>query len=127
MTKEEINKLSERVIGCAIEVHRRLGPGHLESVYEKALCIELKREEIPFEKQKTLDVTYRVKPVGHFRLDILVDKIIVLELKSVERHDPVIEATILSYLKLGKYPLGLLINFNSKLLKDGIKRFVNNL
>jgi GxxExxY protein len=127
MTKEKINKLSERVIGCAIEVHRRLGPGLLESVYEKALCIELKREGIAFEKQKTLHVTYREKPVGIFRVDVLVEETIVLELKSVERHDPVFEATILSYLKLGNYRLGLLINFNSKLLKNGIKRFVNNL
>jgi len=127
MTKEEINKLSERVIGCAIEVHKRLGPGLLVSVYENALCIELAREGIPFERQKVLNVSYRGKPVGQFRVDVLVDETIVLELKSVERHDPVFEATILSYLKLGKYPLGLLINFNSKLLKDGIKRFVNNL
>ncbi|MCH7763545.1 MAG: GxxExxY protein [Candidatus Marinimicrobia bacterium] len=126
MTKDEINKLSEKVIGCCIEVHKRLGPGLLESVYEKALCIELKRNGIPFERQKTLHVTYRGESVGTFRLDILVKEIIVLELKSVERHDPVFEATILSYLKLGKYPLGLLINFNSKLLKNGIKRFVNN-
>lgn len=127
MTKDEINKLSERVIGCAIEVHRRLGPGLLESVYENALCIEMEREKIPFEKQKVLNVNYRGESVGHFRLDILVDETIVLELKSVERHDPVFEATILSYLKLGDYPLGLLINFNSKLLKDDTKRFVNNL
>jgi len=127
MTKHEINKISERVIGCAIEIHKCLGPGLLESVYEKALCIELELNGIPFERQKTLHVTYRGKPVGEFRVDILVNETIVLELKSVERHDPVFEATILSYLKLGDYPLGLLINFNSKLLKDGIRRFVNNL
>ncbi len=126
MTKHEIKKLSEKIIGCCIEVHRWLGPGLLESVYEKALCIELKRNGLPFEQQKTLHVTYRSESVGIFRVDILVKETIVLELKSVERHDPVFEATILSYLKLGKYPLGLLINFNSKLLKNGIKRFVNN-
>lgn len=127
MTKGEINQLSKRVIGCAIEVHRRLGPGLLESVYEKAICIELRHEGILFESQKSLHVNYRGEPVGVFRIDILVEEVIVLELKSVERHDPVFDAQILSYLKLGDYRLGLLINFNSKLLKDGIKRFVNNL
>jgi len=126
MTKDEINKLSEKIIGCCIEVHKRLGPGLLESIYEKALCIELAYHNIPFENQKILSVKYRNKPVGEFRIDILVENTIVLELKSVERHDPVFEAQILSYMKLGEFPLGLLINFNSKLLKNGIKRFMNN-
>ena len=127
MNKDDINRLSEQIIGLALDVHKNLGPGLLESVYEKALCIEFKRNDIPFERQKSLQVTYRNEPIGIFRVDILVNETIVLELKSVERRDPVFEATILSYLKLGKYPLGLLINFNSKLLKYGIRRFVNNL
>ncbi len=122
----ELNKITEMIIGCAIEVHKRLGPGLLESVYEKALCIELKHAGLNFIRQKSLSVLYRNESISEFKIDILVENIIVLELKSVERHDPVFEAQILSDLKLGNYPLGLLINFNSKLLKDGIKRFINN-
>lgn len=122
MDETAINKLTEGVIGCAIAVHRALGAGLLESVYEKALCIELKHEGIRYEVQKSLPVTYRGESVGDFKLDLLVDDVLVVELKSVERHDPLFEAQLLSYMKLGGYPIGLLINFNSKLLKDGIKR-----
>ncbi len=105
---------------------RRLGPRLFESVYEKALCIELNLAGLKFIQQKSLPVLYKNESIGHFKIDILIENKIVLELKSVERHDPVFEAQILSYMKLGNYPLGLLINFNSKLLKDGIKRFINN-
>ncbi|MFQ6678770.1 MAG: GxxExxY protein [Fidelibacterota bacterium] len=122
----ELNKITEKIIGCAIEVHKKLGPGLLESVYEKALCIELRIAGLKFERQKSLPVLYKNESIGEFKIDILVENKIVLELKSVERHDPIFEAQILSYMKLGNYPLGLLINFNSKLLKDGIKRFINN-
>jgi len=108
-----------------VEVHKTLGPGLLESVYEKALCIELKNGGLKFESQKSLPLSYKGVDVGEFKIDVLVEDKIVLELKSVERHDPVFEAQILSYMKLGNYPLGLLINFNSKLLKNGIKRFIN--
>ena len=108
-----------------MEVHKTLGPGLLESVYEKALCIELKNGGLKFEPQKSLPLSYKGVDVGEFKIDVLVEDKIVLELKSVERHDPVFEAQILSYMKLGNYPLGLLINFNSKLLKNGIKRFIN--
>jgi len=122
----ELNKITEKIIGCAIEVHKRLGPGLLESIYEKALCIELKLAELKFEQQKSLQVLYKNESIGRFKIDILVANKIVIELKSVDRHDPIFKAQILSYMKLGNYPLGLLINFNSKLLKDGIKRFINN-
>ncbi len=122
----ELNKITEKIIGCAIEVHKKLGPGLLESIYEKALCIELRLAGLKFEQQKSLSVLYKNESIGEFKIDILVENKIVLELKSVERHDPIFEAQILSYMKLGNYPLGLLINFNSKLLKDGIKRFINN-
>ena len=122
----KLNKITEKIIGCAIEVHKRLGPGLLESIYEKALCIELRLAGLKFKQQKSLPVLYKNESIGKFKIDILVENKIVLELKSVERHDPLFEAQILSYMKLGNYPLGLLINFNSKLLKDGIKRFICN-
>ena len=120
----ELNNLTEKIIGCAIEVHRQLGPGLLESIYEKALCIELSLAGIIFERQKIVIVRYKDKKIGEFRIDILVENFIVLELKSVERSDPIFEAQLLSYMKLGNYKLGLLINFNSCLLKDGIKRMI---
>ncbi len=105
----EINKITEKIIGCAIEMHKRLGPGLLESVYEKALCIELRIAGLKFEQQKSLPVLYKNESIGNFKIDVLVENKIVLELKSVERHDPIFEAQILSYMKLGNYPLGLLI------------------
>ena len=119
-----LDPLSKRIIGCAIEVHRQLGPGLLESIYEKALCIELESAGIPFEQQKELTVDYKGNSVGSFRVDILVENAIVLELKSIERHDPIFEAQLLSYMKLGKFPLGFILNFNTPLLKNGIKRMI---
>ncbi len=120
----ENNEITEKIIGCAIEVHRTLGPGLLESVYESALCIELEREELRFQKQKQLPVYYKECQIGNFRLDFLVEDRVVIELKSVERFESVFEAQILGYMRLGKFKVGLLINFNSSLLKNGIKRFV---
>ena len=120
----ELNKITEKIIGSGIEVHKELGPGLLESIYEAALCIELKSHKIKYEQQKTLTVKYKGHKIGEFRIDILVENLVVVELKSVERFDPVFEAQILSYMKLGNYKIGLLMNFNSKLLKDGIKRFI---
>ncbi len=121
---EELNKITEKIIAAAIEVHQTLGPGLLESIYEKALAIELGKQKLAVETQKELPVQYKGIPVGNFRVDIVVEGKIVLELKSVERHDPVFEAQLLSYLKMGDYPLGLLINFNNELLKQGIKRII---
>lgn len=121
---DDINKLSEKIIKCAIEVHRNLGPGLLESVYQKAFCIELNMAGLIFENEKSIEIQYKDQVVGHFRLDILVENKIVVELKSVERYDPLFEAQVLSYMKLGGYRLGLLINFNNKLLKEGIKRLI---
>lgn len=123
----DLNKITETIIGCAIEVHKNLGPGLLESVYESALYIELDEKNLKCERQKVLPVKYKEQSIGEFRIDILVEEIVVVELKSVERIDPVFQAQILGYMKLGGYPLGLLINFNSRLLKNGIKRFINNL
>lgn len=119
---EEINTLTQKIIGCAIEVHRRLGPGLLESIYEKALCIELGYNGIKYERQKSVNVDYRNQSLGSYKIDILVENKVVLELKSVDRHDPVFEAQLLSYMKLGNYHIGLLINFNKELVKDGISR-----
>lgn len=120
----DLNKITEKIIGGAIEVHKILGPGLLESIYEKALCIELKDSGLNFEQQKILPLTYKGHSIGEFRLDLVVENAVVVEIKSVERHDPIFEAQILSYMKLGDYKLGLLINFNSRLLKDGLKRFI---
>jgi GxxExxY protein len=123
-TEVDLDKITEKIIGSAIEVHRKLGPGLLESVYESALCIEFDEIGLNYERQKTLPVYYRNQEIGEFRVDLLVGNSVVVELKSVERYDPVFAAQVLSYMKLGGYKLGLLINFNSKLLKDGIKRFI---
>ena len=119
-----LNKITEKIIGCGIEVHRELGAGLLESIYESALCIELKIRGLKYERQKALPVKYKGNNIGEFRIDLLVENSVVVELKSVERYDPVFEAQILSYMKLGKYKIGLLMNFNSRLLKDGIKRYI---
>lgn len=116
--------LTEKIIACAIEVHKELGPGLLESVYESAMAIELFQEGLQFHRQKQLPVKYKGEPVGDFRVDILVEETVVVELKSAERHDPLFEAQLLSYMKLGGYKVGLLINFNSLLLTKGIRRFI---
>jgi GxxExxY protein len=116
--------ITRTVIGCAIEVHRNLGPGLLESVYEDALAIELRGEGIAFDRQKSVPVIYKGSRIGDFRIDFVVADCVVVEIKSVERDDPVFAAQVLSYLRLGGYHLGLLINFNTRLHKDGIKRYV---
>jgi GxxExxY protein len=120
----ELNKITEKIIGCAIEVHNQLGPGLLESIYESALCIELDSISLKYIRQKALPVIYKDFNIGDFRIDLLVENSVVVELKSVERHDPLFEAQILSYMKLGGHKIVLLINFNTKLLKQGIKRFI---
>jgi len=119
-----MDKLTERIIGCAIEVHRQLGPGLLESIYESALCVELEWEKLRFQRQVALPVEYRGRPLGEHRLDLIVEEMVVVELKSVERFEPVFEAQLLTHLRLAKLRVGLLINFNSRLLRDGVKRYV---
>jgi GxxExxY protein len=123
LDEKALNELTQRIIGCAIEVHRQLGPGLLESIYESALCIELELAGLAHERQKPIPVTYKDSPLGEYRVDVMVEDTVVLELKSVERFDPIFEAQILSYLRLSGKPLGLLINFNTRLLKDGIRRY----
>lgn len=117
--------LTEKVIGMAIEVHRNLGPGLLESVYEECLCRELADAGVEFQRQKYVPVIYKDVPMETgFRADIVVGTDLLIEVKAVERLLPVHEAQVLTYLKFGGFSTGLLVNFNTKLLKDGIKRFV---
>jgi GxxExxY protein len=121
---EQKDPLTERIIGCAIEVHRVLGPGLLEASYEAALAIELEAAKLRFQQQLIVPVFYKGRPIGDHRLDFVVEDAVILELKSVERYDPIFEAQVLTYLRLTGKRRALLINFNSRLLKDGIKRFV---
>jgi GxxExxY protein len=113
------------VIGCAIEVHKNLGPGLLESTYEKCLAYELKRLKIPFKLQHPLPVEYKsVKLDCGYRIDMLVDNRVIVELKSVDLILPIHQAQLLTYMKLSNVGIGLLINFNVKYMKSGIKRMV---
>ncbi|HEY5122361.1 MAG TPA: GxxExxY protein [Ignavibacteria bacterium] len=121
----EFDTLSNKVIGAAIEVHRHLGPGLLESAYEECLSFELNELRIKFERQKPLPVIYKtIKLEIGYRIDLLVENYIVAELKTVDKLNKVFEAQILSYMKFSGTKIGLLINFREVLLKDGIKRFV---
>jgi len=121
------NKISEKIIGSAIEVHKALGPGLLESVYEECLCYELNKSGLTFNRQVQLPVVYKeVKLDLGFRLDIIVEDSVIVEIKAVEKLMPIHEAQLLTYLKLADKSLGLLLNFNVPVLKEGIKRIVNN-
>ena len=125
-TKEEIDSLSNKIIGAAIEVHRLLGPGLLESAYEECLSKELDIRGIKVKRQVILPIEYKgIKIESAYRLNLLVEDKIILELKSVAAIEPIHESQLLTYLKLTKLWLGLVINFNVPLLKDGIKRIVN--
>ena len=122
-----LDELSYKVIGCAIEMHRTLGPGLLESVYEKALMHELTLNNIPVRSQVAVKANYKGLDVGEgLRLDLLVDEQLIVELKSVDDFKPVHHKQLLTYLKLMNKQLGLLINFNVSNLTDGVKRIVNN-
>ncbi len=116
--------LTQKIIGCAIEVHRQLGAGLLEALYEEALAVEFELQNLKFQRQVELPVNYKGKLIGKYRLDLLIEDTVVVEIKSVERHDSIFEAQLLTYMKLTNKKVGLLINFNTKLLKDGVKRFV---
>jgi GxxExxY protein len=124
----ELNQLTEKIIGAAIEVHRTLGPGLMESAYAECLCRELSLQGIPFEREKALPLDYKgVKLDCGCRLDLLVAGSVVVELKAVEEFLPIHEAQLLTYLRLGGWKVGLLINFNVPVLTKGVKRMVNNL
>jgi len=121
----EHDPVSNRVIGLAIEIHRNLGPGLLESAYEECFALELKQNGILFQRQVPLAVSYKGLILDcSYRLDFVVEQYLIVELKSVERLLPVHDAQILTYLKLSGMRIGLLMNFNVRLLKDGIKRLV---
>ncbi len=120
------SKLTEQIIGCAIKVHKVLGPGLLESAYEACLCFELRKQGLYVEKEKPLPLVYEeVKLDCGYRIDLLVEREIVIEVKSVDALADIHLAQVLTYLKLSNNRLGLLINFNVVLLKDGIKRVIN--
>jgi len=121
---EKIDKIAHEVIGAAIEVHRLLGPGYLETVYEEAMVVELGLRQIPFERQRGVAVDYKGRAVGEARLDLIVDGCLVVELKAVDALAPIHIAQVMSYLKATRLPLGVLINFNVPVMKDGIKRIV---
>lgn len=122
-----INELSSKVIGAAIEVHKALGPGLLESVYEEGFCHELSLRNIKYERQKPLPVVYKDKKLDcGYRLDVVVENSIIVELKSCDKIQSIHKAQLLTYLKLAKISLGLLFNFNTILMKDGIIRIVND-
>jgi GxxExxY protein len=123
--QERINAITEQIIGAAIEVHRHLGPGLLESTYEACLAYELEKAGLQVSRQKILPVVYKEIQLDRgYRLDLVVNELVIVELKVVEELAKVHEAQMLSYLRLSGYPVGLLINFNVKLLKDGVKRKV---
>ena len=120
----ELNEITQKIIGCAIEVHKSLGPGLLESAYEECLSYELIKKGLNVKRQQPTPVVYKdIKLECGYRIDILVENSVVIELKVVDVFNPVHEAQILKYMKFSNKPLGLLINFNVTVLKNGIKRY----
>ncbi|TPG35547.1 GxxExxY protein [Flavobacterium pectinovorum] len=127
-SRNQLDAITYKIIGLAIEVHKQLGPGLLESAYQECLYYEIVNSGLIVEKQKALPIIYKEIKLDHgYRIDLLIENKIVIELKTVEAFTDVHFAQILTYLKLGNYPLGLLINFDSKILKNNIKRFINTL
>ncbi len=125
MNFTDINKLTEIIIGCAIQVHRELGPGLLESAYEECLAYELQEKGLKAERQVPVAITYKeIRLECGYRMDILVENKVIVELKSVEMLMPIHEAQILTQMKFADKKIGLLMNFNELLLKDGLKRYV---
>ncbi len=127
MTETELNQLSSRIIGAAINIHKELGPGLLESVYSACMVVELTRLGLNVKSEVSLPVIYRGQAVADegFRLDLLVEDTIIVELKSVEKTQPVHQKQLLTYLRLANKPLGLLINFNESTLSSGVQRILN--
>ena len=116
--------VTERIIGCAITVHRELGPGLLEATYEEALCIEMTDASLTFDRQPRLPVTYKGRVIGEYRPDLVVARRVVLEIKSVERLIGIHRAQLLASMRVLRLPVGLLMNFNSEVLRHGITRVV---
>jgi GxxExxY protein len=124
MGTDDRDPLTGQIICCAIEVHRQLGPGLLESTYLSALVIELELASLRYARQVRFPVIYKGRAIGACRVDLIVEGRAIVEVKSVSRWDPVFEAQILTYLRIAQIPVGLLLNFNCRMLRDGIKRFV---
>jgi GxxExxY protein len=120
----QLDATTSAVIGAAMEVHRVLGPGFLESLYEEAMALEFGLRGIPFERQKLINVSYKGRPIGEGKLDFFVGDALVVELKAAEKLLPIHQAQVMSYLKATGCRLGLLINFHERLLKDGVRRVV---
>jgi GxxExxY protein len=120
----DTDHLTQKIIGCAIDVHQELGPGLLESIYESAMAVELEYQKLLFQQQVIVPIHYRGKLIGEHRIDLIGENEVIVELKSVERFDRIFEAQILTYLRLTKLKTGLVINFNSRMLHEGVKRFV---
>lgn len=116
--------LTDKIIACAIEVHRNIGPGLLEATYEEAMCVEFGFAGLKFARQTPFPIRYKGRVLGEYRLDLLVEDRVIIEIKSVERPDPIFEAQLLTYLRATNKKVGLLINFNTRLLHNGIKRFI---
>ncbi len=121
---EAVERLGKQVLDAAFQVHKALGPGFVEKVYEEALCVELAARGIHFERQKAVQIFYREQLIGIHRLDLLIGEAVIVEVKAVEQLLPVHEAQLLSYLSATGLRLGYLLNFNSSLLKNGIRRIV---
>jgi GxxExxY protein len=120
------NQISEKIIGCAIEVHKQLGPGLLESAYQACLDYELRESGLSVKKEIPMPIVYKDIQLDHgYRIDLLVENKVVIEIKTVEALNDVHTAQVLTYLKLGNYKLGLLLNFHVRTLKNGIKRLIN--
>jgi GxxExxY protein len=121
---EQINKVTERIIGCAIEVHRVLRCGLFESVYRSALAVEFDAVGLAYEREARLPAIYKGRLLGEYHVDFIVEDLVIVEIKSVERMNPVFETQVLTYIRLAKKRVGLLINFNSRLVRDGVQRFI---
>ena len=120
----ETEVLASKIIGAGIEVHRALGPGFLETIYQHALCLEMDIRGIRFERERAISVHYRGHAIPGQRIDLIVENAVLVELKAVTRIDPVLEAKVISYLRTTGLRLGLVLNFNCRTLKEGIKRIV---
>jgi len=121
---DRINKITERIIGCAIEVHRILRCGLFEAIYRSALAIEFETVGLSYAREVSVPASYKGRLLGSYRIDFVVEDLVIVEVKSVERMNPVFETQVITYLGLTKKRVGLLINFNSRLLKDGVQRFI---
>jgi GxxExxY protein len=120
------NEISQIIIGCAIEVHKQLGPGLLESAYQECLYYEIKQAGLKVQKEKPMPIVYKEVRLDHgYRIDLLIEEKVVVEIKTVEAFSDVHTAQVLTYLRLGNYKLGLLLNFQTTILRNGIKRVIN--